>query len=1827
MTDSRPLYAREGNFEDREYRPMQPGQLSRETPVATSCSVVIASTFTADSVQAPLRFWMKTLGISADIRMSPYAQLLQELLSPKSSLSQNTGGFNVLLIRLDDWVRDRTEKDVRQSLDHLRRTACELKAAVEVLQAKTGASTLVLICGTSSTLNAAYGAELEEIQRSLSMDLRSAPRVACWTHSDIVLLYPVAGYEDVRSDRLGHIPYTTEYFVAMATLLSRRIAVSFVNPRKVIAVDCDNTLWKGICGEDGVNGIEIAPAHLEFQKMLIRQHDAGMLLCLCSKNNPSDVDAILKNRNDMLLREDHLVAKRVNWNAKSVSLNALSRELDLSLDSFILIDDNAVECAEVRTHCPSVLTLQFPGRLEEVSHFLNHAWVFDRVESTEEAKLRTAMYKQNAVRAKALDESANLAEFIASLELRVDVTTMQLRQLNRVAELLIRTNQFNLTTIRRSADEIEALVARGGIECLVVHVRDRFGDYGLVGAVLFQREPSRICVDTFVVSCRVLGRGVEYRVVNELGRIARQEARGSIVLKYRRTSRNEPAWMFLNGSFRSFARTPYENNGELLVEAEFAIPADYAETLVASFSDGGRYDERGRQEAPAGAVPSQSSGDHWHETAYRLSRVSDIILEMKRSLSEECSKAVDDVVPRTPTEVALAKIWTEVLGVEGVGIYGNFFDLGGDSILAVQVLARIGSVLGLELSIHEFFDGPTVEEVATKLARASRSSLEIQRADRNGPLPLSWAQRRLWFIDQLEGGRAAYHIPLAIRFLGELHCGALRASLNTLVERHESLRTIFLKVSDEPAQEVLLRRQSELAVIDFTTRATHERERDVLQQAREELALGFDLSSGPLVRFKLCRLSERENVLLITMHHIVADGWSIGILMSELGVLYEAYREGRPNPLPMLPIQYADYALWQRQWLMGSASQAQLRYWKEHLQGAPEFLELPTDHLRPSVQSYEGRSVPVSIGSDITVELRRLSRRLNLTPAMTLYAAWATVLSKLSGQKDIVIGMPVANRPHPDLEGIVGFFVNTLALRVRLEDDPSVAEILQRAKEIMLAGYAHQEAPFEHVVEVLQPQRSLSHNPIFQVMFAFQNAPRATLQLSKLGLLEYDVPAQTSQFDLLLSLQESADEIVGSVNYATDLFDADTIERWMGYFKGFLSVMTCQLNVPISRLSLLSEDERQRVIELFNTTQVEFHQPKLIHELFEEQARRTPAAVAVVYEGQSLTYAELNARANRLARYLRSKGVQPDQLVAICVERSLEMVIGLVAVLKSGGAYVPLDPSHPKDRLKYVLEDSAPRILLMQEKFRDRVPAAELDAIALDATLKSVDQFCSENISTSILGLRADNLVYVIYTSGSTGRPKGIAMSHDSVANLIEWHRENLCAGEGTRVLQFAALSFDVAFQEIFSTLCTGGTLLLPGEEIRKEPRALLEYLNSRSIERLFVPPIMLHSLAECCETANTVPTSLKDVIAAGEKLHISPALVALFRRLNGCRLHNHYGPTETHVVTTFTSNGDIGSWPALPPIGKPISNTKIYILDDERHPVPVGVVGEIYVGGANVARGYLHRPELTVERFTGNAFSDDPTSRIYRTGDLGRWRSDGSVEYVGRNDDQVKLRGHRVELSEIETQLARHEHVMSAAAAVLEDALGQRRLVAYITPRPGSAPRADDLRAFLKVLLPEYMVPSAFVSLDQLPLTPNGKLDRRSLPLPELGAYASREYEPPRGESEEIVCGIWKDLLGVEPIGRQDDFFDLGGHSLLGSQMVARLQTSFSLEIPMRLLFEFPTVCRFAYQIDELRRRRLLDSISVSKGETEDLLMRVAAMSDERVQELLGELGMDGKR
>ncbi|MEW5928486.1 MAG: amino acid adenylation domain-containing protein [Gemmatimonadota bacterium] len=1157
------------------------------------------------------------------------------------------------------------------------------------------------------------------------------------------------------------------------------------------------------------------------------------------------------------------------------------------------------------------------------------------------------------------------------------------------------------------------------------------------------------------------------------------------------------------------------------------------------------------------------------------------------------------VAPAGGTEERMAALWRDLLGFERIGAHDDFFALGGHSLMATHLVARIQAEFNADVALSAVFETPTVAGMAARVeelrAGEEPRAAPIRPVPRTGPLPLSFAQQRLWLVDRLEPGTPVYNMPFALRLRGALDARVLRGSLGELARRHEALRTTFREAAGaggEPVQVVHAPGPVRVAEVDLRRVAGAEREARRLAGA--EALRPFDLERGPLLRSTLLRLGDIDHVLCLTLHHVVGDGWSTQVLVREVSALYTAFSRGEPSPLPELPVQYADYAVWQRERLAGGVLEEQVGYWKEALRGAPPLLELPTDRPREAGQGARGGTRRFALSPATSRGLRALSRRERATLFMTVLAGWQALLGRYAGTDDVVVGTPIAGRTRHEVEGLIGFFVNTLALRADLGGDPTWTGLLGRVREAALGAYAHQEVPFERLVEELVVERSLAHTPLFQVAFALhEDAGRGErLRLGELEPEPFGGGEATAMFDLDLTVTDGGDALEGSLGYRTALFDAETVARMAAHLEVLLDAMAARPGLRIGEVPMLREAERVQVLETWNATASPYAVEGGLAALFDAQAARTPHAPALVFGERSLTYAELRREADRLAGRLRALGAGPDARVGLCAERSLEMAVGVLATIRAGAAYVPLDPAYPAERLAYMLADSACAVLLTQERLRGRLPATGAEVVLLDGERDDAeDESALSHSRTFALPHppSPESLAYVVYTSGSTGRPKGVAMTQRPLLNLIAWQLRQWSGRPAARTLQYASVSFDVSFQEMFSTWASGGALVVVPEETRGDMAALARLVERERIERVFLPFVALQHLAEAALEGGIRPPSLRELVTAGEQLRVTGPIRGWLAALPGCELVNQYGPSETHVVSSLKLAGEPERWPALPGIGAPISNTRLYVLDPSLQPLPPGVPGELHVGGDSLARGYLDRPGPTAARFVPDPFGAEPGGRLYRTGDRARWLADGGLEFLGRVDQQVKVRGFRIEPGEVEAALESHPAVRRALVHAWEESPGDRRLVGYVVPEPGAgAPDAAGLRGFLAERLPEYMLPSAFVVLEAFPLTPSCKIDRRGLPAPGVGR--TRPYAAPRVPVEEVLCGIFLDVLGsrreARPgrVGIGDDFFELGGHSLLATQVVSRVRRALGVELPLRALFEAPTVAGLAGRIGLLR-------------------------------------------
>jgi len=1151
------------------------------------------------------------------------------------------------------------------------------------------------------------------------------------------------------------------------------------------------------------------------------------------------------------------------------------------------------------------------------------------------------------------------------------------------------------------------------------------------------------------------------------------------------------------------------------------------------------------------------------------------------------------IPPRNQCEEVIAAIWAEILDVTQVGVEDNFFELGGHSLLATQVISRLPKAFQVELPVRALFEAETVAGLAARVESARQKKTALIRSPINVDLAreepvLSFAQQRLWFLDQLESQSAAYNISGALRLTGPLNLNALERAYHEIVKRHEILRTRFISEEGNPIPVVEPVLTPSVETVDLSGLPEGEKSESISHYMQETVKEPFDLSKSPLIRMKLLKLevsnweiknqnnlpAGEEHILSIVIHHIISDAWSIGIFVREMSIFYESFVDGNYSQLPDLTIQYADFARWQRNWLSGDALENQLNYWREQLADAPSLLELPSRRPRPLIPSYKGSIEHFCINKDVRDKLHALCRKSGVSLFMVLNTALSILLSRYSGKEDIVVGVPIANRNHKEIEPVIGFFVNTLVIRTDLSDDPDILELLDRVRQTTLDAYDHQDIPFERLVEELQPERNMSYTPLFQVMFTMLNVPTEKFDLKDLNITPLELENRTTKFDLSLTMTESEDSLQGTWQYNTDLFDAPEMKLMLTHFQNLLEAITDESYRTIWELPLLSENEERQLLREWSGEHVEYPDQTGIVQQFEEQVKKNPNAIAVVYREEELTFGELNIRANQLATYLKEQDVKSEMLVGICMERSLEMIVGLLGILKAGGAFVPFDPEYPRDRLEFMMEDSGIKVLLTQERLLEKLPDVFLASslsdsptlVCLDAKENSLFHGNGDNHD---IVAKQEDAIYVIYTSGSTGRPKGVILEHRSLLNYLNALEERSSIRSCRSFAMISTLAADLGLTVLFSSLVCGGTLHILSQDVIADSYAFSEYFRTQQIDCLKIVPGHLVALQNTNQPDAVLPKKI--LLLGGEAA--SPDWI---KNLKGKvpKILNHYGPTEATIgVLTFPiTDKFLESDFSSIPIGRPFTNVDAYILDTHLSPVPVGVPGELHVGGDCLARGYLKRPELTRERFISNPFMTTSGARLYKTGDLARYLPNGDIEYLGRVDDQVKIRGYRVELGEIKSVLAEHTEILDNIIIVGEDQRGETCLIAYIVLKTESPDIISSLKIFLQDRVPDYMIPSVFVVIPTIPVTPNGKVDRRALPEPDF-ADSVNDGDTARNPVEDVLIAIWSEVLGLDSIGTNDNFFERGGHSLMATQVMSRLREAFKIELPVRSLFENPTI------------------------------------------------------
>jgi amino acid adenylation domain-containing protein/FkbH-like protein/non-ribosomal peptide synthase protein (TIGR01720 family) len=1734
------LAAPEGAIEGWEPKVAAGGRLRR---------IAVAATFTAEPIEEPLRFWLHSRGDEAQVQFAPFNQVLQQLLDPGSDLLRIRAEFNVLLVRLEDWAGSkRTDAAlVEESLDL--NSDLFVDGLQRLVDAAPSARSLVIFCPPSVETRGVAG--LSETLAAAERRLRrriDGPRlgtVRAVGARELLGRFRDVCADNVAGEALGGVPYAEEFFAVLACEVVRRWDAQTRAPFKVLALDADQTLWQGVLGEDGVSGIALTQGHRRLQDVAKTARAGGMLLVLVTKNNLEDVKEAFRIRGEMPLRWDDFVAVQANWRPKSESLRTLARELRLGLDSFVFLDDSGVECAEVRAALPEVLTLQVPADGEAIERFAEHLWPADVFAASAEDQQRSELYQTESRREAVRAASGGLRNFVRQLQLAIEVVAIGEANLERAAQLTQRTNQFNASTVRRPAAEIRDFLERAGHGGFLLEVKDRFGDYGLTGLILFRDEGDSRVVDTFLLSCRVLGRGVEHELLRRLGREAAARRLTTLRVNFAATAKNAPAEQFLRACA---GREERDATGvtAFVFDAATASAVEIAEAVSELRAD----DRPAGREAPAA---TRGAVAHFYQTvATDLSSARGLVAAAQaiaqRSRQRRTSAAYE--APRDGDERRIAEIWAAVLGVERVGRQDDFFALGGHSLKAVMMLSRVNRALGRELLLEAIFERPVLAEFAAHVgANAGPPSgpTEITRAPDAADYPLSHAQRRLWLIEQMRTEPPSpFHMAAVFSLRGALDEARLAAAFRRVIERHESLRTGLVLVGSEPRQRVS-------ACADFSL------ERLDGGDVTEFIEREFDLARPPLLRAGLCREDGQGWTLVVVMHHAVSDGWSIGVMAEELSAFY---RDPAFAPVP-LGIHYRDYTVWQERQLAQGAWRRASDYWRQLFRDLPAPLELPADRVRPAIKQSRGAEVQATLPAAAWADVKAAAQRAGASPFGVVLAALQVLLARHARTSRFVIGTPVAGRDAPELESQIGFFVNLLPLVAEVDGARSFHEHLAAVKDSVARALSHAAYPFDRLVNDLALPREMSRSPLFDVLLVFQSNREAELSLGDVALATVQRPSRTSQYELTFEVVETPQGLRLRLEYATSLFDAARMQRMARQLMGLLANAFANPTQAVAALELCPPEERERIRGFERGAKFGTLRARTIPQLVREAAADDPSRVAVAVGARTITYAELEDRTRVVAAAVHAAGAAAQELIAVAGDRCEDFICALLGVMRAGCVYVPLDLKHPDERLRLVVEDGGMR--------RGIAIGAEAERRMQGLGLELIDPDDGEG-RPKVRGetVHADELAYVIFTSGSTGRPKGVEITHASFATMIASQVRTFGVRSDDRCAWWASCAFDASLSEIFLGLTTGATVVIAEAAEREDPVAFLEWLRRLQVTVITLPPAFLRVLQREPLASVRVLITAGEAADAGDLLHYARDIETF----------NAYGPTETSVCATIQRvEGGVACDRTIP-IGRPLDVAAAYVLDANRRRVPLGVPGELFVGGRIVGRGYRGAAELTAERFLPDPFAETPGARMYRTGDLVRWREDGVLEFLGREDDQVKIRGFRIELGEVESALRAIAGVRAAAVLAL-DRLGTKALVAYVV---GEALGADALRAAITERLPDYMRPSAYCLLERLPTTPNGKLDKAALPHPDWAG--SGIVTAPDNERERVLARAWTAALGIERIGQESHFFTLGGDSIKALTLAASLRAA-GWQLSLKSIFAHPVLSEQARQMRAAAKRQ----------------------------------------
>lgn len=1813
-------------------------------------NVAVASSFVSEPIGKHIKWWNKRFNINASIRFAPYNQVYQELINEESLISTNEG-INIILFRPEDWINDKLSlEDIMISLDK------NFIDFTEIIINKNKRIPYVFgifpvspkyefnIYNILISFNVRFKEVMKDIKNVFIIDFNNSQEIYCM--QDI---------HDQYKDKISHMPYIDYYYAVIGTLISRWINSFFNQQFKVIAMDCDNTLWKGICGEDGAKNVKIEGPYKFLQEFMVEKYNQGFLLVLCSKNNEDDVWNVFDKNSQMILKKDNFIYSKINWEKKSVNLKKIALKLNLSLDSFIFIDDNIYECFDMMVNSPEVLTLNLPQTSEFIPIYLRRVWAFDKIRISEEDKKRTIMYSQEIKRQEFKKSEMTINEFIKKLNINVNINYMSHNQFDRVYQLIQRTNQFsNRGNFRIEENKFRKLVSEDIVKCLVVDVTDNFGDYGLTGVIIVKIENDVLNIDTFSLSCRILGRGIEEAIFKYLKDICIEKNIKYIQIDFYSTEKNKIFYEFINkmpiisinkmdmkqtfkidileiSDIEDLIHIVFDNmdtcnnniriqNDQILYEYEdnkkilnsdinlwqvnllnenhlkhkaHYYPLKYVTPEIIKQYDGDIIVGNSIYEKIQNElikiwektlnINNISAEDNFILLGGNSFDAASAISNIYKNLNVEISfydffncstiKELTQYIQNNifcKTEYTLLEIWKEILNIEEISIENNFLELGGNSIDAARIISNIFKKLKIEISFYEFFKYPTIKDLTHYIININKISNKLIRpAGKKEYYPISLSQRSLFTLSYQFKNTTSFNNPCIYIIEGKLDTMLLKSVFENLVERHEAFRTSFEIINDIPVQKVH-------DSIDFNFVYDEVLEKNINNRL-SSLIIPFNISKAPLLRAGILKINESKNILFFDMHHIIFDGVSLSIIFNEIKKLYSK------KSLKNLAIQYKDFSVWQNEQLTSKNMIDQKSYWSNIYKDGIPNSKLPYDYIKLNDTEYLGESIGFGIPNFILERLNKISKDLSITLHNLLFSTYALLISKYTGQNELVIGSISMGRNLDELNDIIGNFTNVLPIKFNINDNISIYEYLKNTGELIYKAFDNQYFPiWELLSEInIKKERRLAINPFFDTMFLFHNqfVKNKGFEIGELKCSTYNWEKINSGYDIQMeAFQWETNNINLRINYNKNLFNHDTIERLIKNFINLLNKISENQLVLICDINLLDEVQKNQIINDFNKVNISKPFNKPIHELIEAQVEIYPNKIAIVDRERKLTYGELNNKANAIAQMIKNKGISENDVIGLLFDRNLEMIISILGIIKAGVAYLPMDTTLPKDRIKYMIEDSNAIMLLTQESEHDKIKDL-IEYVMVEDFLKKIENKINHNLK---LVLNPNRLFYIIYTSGTTGKPKGVMINAYPFENLVNWYCNEFENNYDDRFLIISSLGFDLTQKNLFAPLVKAGQLVLYNERIYDNNLiAKLIFDNKITIVNC-APSLFGTILYNCMENDFEYLKSLRYVFLGGEEINVSLILPWVNSHNFFAQIINTYGPTECTDISSYYALKPIDfSQNSVIPIGKPIQSVRIYILDKNMNLVPINTVGEIYIGGNNLARGYINNIEYSNKKFVTSKYPAN--ERLYKTGDMGKWHSDGNIEFMGRRDHQVKIMGYRIELGEIEYQLKKICGLNEVVVVDKELQDNQKYICAYFVSESNVSIR--ELREILKDKLPEYMIPQFFLQIEKMPINNNGKIDRSVLPEPQQ-LYSSKKSKVIENKIEEKLNKIWRDILAIDSIGIDDDFFLFGGNSMKAIILVSRLKKEFYKDIPVKEVFNNPTIKKFAIYMQGLESK-----------------------------------------